>query len=133
MQAKYYVYWNLHKNVFSVKYKGKVIAHKHNIIGFDCEFRVSEKGRQRVLREKRKNVHAYVVCDNVVDSVDGLYTTYNCYECGSVNYNPYNNSSFISTQYYKDIKKPIYNADMVLLSISSSGRPYISYGLFETA
>lgn len=119
--------------MFSVKYQGKVIAHKHNIIGFDCEFRVSEKGRQRVLREKRKNVHAYIVCDNVVDRVDGLYTAYNCYECGSVNYNPYINDSFISTQYYKNIKKPIYNADMVLLSISSSGRPYISYGLFETA
>ena len=62
MKARYYIYWNLHKKMWSVRHKGKVIAHSREIHARDCEFKVSEAGRQRVLREKRKNVHAYVVC-----------------------------------------------------------------------
>lgn len=57
------VYYNLHKHVFSIKdaKTGKVLAHGNNILLTDVEYKVSEAGRQRVLREKKKNVHAYVV------------------------------------------------------------------------
>ena len=58
------VYRNLHKKCWSVqqKQKGrwKVVAHAESITLLDCVFRVSEAGRQRVLRESRKNVHAYI-------------------------------------------------------------------------
>jgi hypothetical protein len=33
-----------------------------------CEFRVSENGRQRVLSEKRKNVHARIACEKWVET-----------------------------------------------------------------
>lgn len=61
-----YVYFNLHKKVWSVKAldgpnKGKVIRHSSEVSLIDAQFRVSEAGRQRVLREQRKNVHAGVV------------------------------------------------------------------------
>lgn len=66
-----YVYYNLHKELLSVKlidkaYKGtklfnKVIYHAHKLILTECEFKVSLAGRNRVLRDKQKNVHAGIV------------------------------------------------------------------------
>lgn len=57
------VYFNLHKKVFSVKdaKTGLVLAHGNHIQLREPKFEVNERGRQRVLEEKRKNVHAYVV------------------------------------------------------------------------
>lgn len=56
------VYRNLHKGCYSVRCKksGRVIYHTDKIYLQDVTFKVSESGRQRVLREKRKNVHAFV-------------------------------------------------------------------------
>jgi hypothetical protein len=63
---KVFVYFNLHRKCFSVKalegaLKGRVIIHASYVNLYNCAFKVSEAGRQRVLREKRKNVHAGVV------------------------------------------------------------------------
>lgn len=63
---KVFVYFNLHKKVWSVKAltgdcKGRVISHSAMVSLINVEFRVSEAGRQRVIREGRKNVHAGVV------------------------------------------------------------------------
>ncbi len=96
MQAKYYVYWNLHKNVFSVKYKGKVIAHLTNFYGTNCEFRVSEKGRQRVLAEKKKNVHSYVVCDSYAEGDFNPLGPCKLDMQGRVRYNPYKGPNFVN-------------------------------------
>lgn len=68
MQAKSFradIYKNLHKNRFSIRIlegpaKGKVIAHCSKVLVEDVDFVVSEAGRQKVLREKKKNVHAFV-------------------------------------------------------------------------
>lgn len=56
------VYYNLHKHVFSVRDRKSrlVVAHAKAIDIRDVTFRVSEPGRQRVLRERKKNVHAFV-------------------------------------------------------------------------
>jgi hypothetical protein len=61
-----FVYFNLHKKLWSVRalegeHKGRVIQHAASLCLADCTFKVSEAGRQRVLREKRKMVHAGVV------------------------------------------------------------------------
>lgn len=56
-----YVYRNLHNGLFSVWHAGKVLAHVPEIHLDNAEFRVRESGRQKVLREKKKNVHAFVV------------------------------------------------------------------------
>ena len=55
-----YVYKNLHKDCWSVKQHGLVKAHipkNHSIGLWDCYFHVDVKGREKVLREKKKNVH----------------------------------------------------------------------------
>ena len=55
-----YVYFNLHKKLWSVKSRktGRVLYHAEVVLLYDCWFRVGQAGRKRVLKEKRKNVHA---------------------------------------------------------------------------
>lgn len=59
------VYWNLHKKCFSIQKKvvgrWKVVEHsKRSFVLKDVFFKVYQAGREKVLREKTKNVHAYV-------------------------------------------------------------------------
>lgn len=84
------VYYNLHRHTFSIQHKTpkgwRVRAYADEVMLKDVTFTVSEKGRQRVIREGRKNVHAYVV-GTLVDTLP---------ECEvDVTYNPYKYSSFV--------------------------------------
>jgi len=86
-----YVYFNLHKKVWSVRQSGKVVEHTKDIMLKDCRFLVSEAGRKRVLREKKKNVHAGV-SGYVVDRIpDIVYES-----CTHLQYHPYINKGFVS-------------------------------------
>ena len=71
--AKVYVYWNLQKNVWSLKYRGVVIAHANALEMVNCQFKVSPRGRDRVRKERCKNVHAFVVGD--IQAAYGLHRT----------------------------------------------------------
>jgi len=97
---KVFVYFNLHKHMFSVKAlegenKGKVVAHRLFVVLQDATFKVSEAGRQRVLREQRKNVHAGVVGiwhdDNLTPRACELASTL----YPRVSYNPYKGDGFV--------------------------------------
>lgn len=103
-----FVYYNLHRKLWSVKAlegenKGRVIAHAEAVLLADASGKVSEAGRQRVLREKRKNVHAGIVgtlagldgeaIQGLVDIVHGQRGTY-----GMITYNPYKYKSFVWVQ-----------------------------------
>ena len=90
------VYFNLHKKVFSIKAmegekKGLVIGHSANVSIRNPVFKVSEAGRQRVLREKRKNVHAFVVGE-LVDYVEFDRKNDPVLD---ITYNPYKYSQFM--------------------------------------
>lgn len=90
-KARYYIYRNLNKGLtFSVKHKGKVIYRGENILARNVNFKVSEAGRQRCLTEKKRNVHAYAVCDEY-EIEPKLYVLP---ATPSVTYNPYKNSHF---------------------------------------
>ena len=56
------VYRNLHKNTWSIRSRttGRVIARADNVVVKNVKFVVQPAGRQRVLDEERKNVHAFV-------------------------------------------------------------------------
>jgi hypothetical protein len=56
------VYWNFHRKCWSVRSRStrRVLYHLNTLSLLDATFHVSEAGRQRVLRERVKNVHAYV-------------------------------------------------------------------------
>lgn len=63
---KVFVYFNLHRKCWSIKAlsgerKGRVIGHAAYVDLAHVTWKVSEAGRQRVLREKKKNVHAGAV------------------------------------------------------------------------
>lgn len=63
------VYKNLKKDIFSIQdYKTrKVIGYSDNIRLENANFVVSEKTRQRVIKEGKKYVHAFVVGDMVTN------------------------------------------------------------------
>jgi len=54
-EGRVQVYYNLHKKCLSVRYKGIVIAHTRQIVLTDAKFHVQPAGREKVLREKKKN------------------------------------------------------------------------------
>lgn len=55
------VFKNLKHGCYSIMQRGVVKASARQVRLVGVEFRVREAGRQRTLREKRKNVHAFAV------------------------------------------------------------------------
>lgn len=100
-----FVYWNLHKKCWSIRHKGKVLFHAANLMLSDCTLKVSEKGRQRVLREGKKYVHAGVEGCLSVDASpqgDGVRV---------IGYNPRKGGTFFEY----DSGMPILEAQMVIM------------------
>ena len=85
--AKFYIYRNLRTKGFSIKKRGRVIDHDNYFEAHDVTFKVNELGRQRVIKNKQKDVHAFVVTDkyyytSMHQEVDKLpEITYNPYKC----------------------------------------------------
>jgi hypothetical protein len=87
------VYRNLHKRCWSIKQNGLVKAHSNEINLFKCEFIVNEKNRQKVIKEKRKNVHAFVK--------GHLWNHFNLHLVNLIkqaSYNPYKRGSFFDVE-----------------------------------
>jgi hypothetical protein len=109
MGQKVMVYYNLHKHTFSVQKNGLVILHADYVKLKDVEFRVRQGGKEKVRKEKSKNVHAFVI-GNLVD-----YCQYPCDEIPEeptgdiVTYNPYKYDTFV----YKETEEPVINASEV--------------------
>jgi hypothetical protein len=73
----YRIYRNLHKGCYSIQRKvpGKgwrVWRHAYTLLAYGVTFQVSEAGRQRVLATGRKNVHAYIVAENIQSDIETL-------------------------------------------------------------
>jgi len=101
-RAAYYIYRNLTRKTFSVKYQGKVVEHVDRILILSGDFLVNENGRQRVLREKKKYVHAFVTTTDgyVRDHGTAIADTIIFYgldmkNMREVSYNPYTGSEFV--------------------------------------
>ena len=95
MTAKYYIYRNLRTGGFSVKYKGRVIDRPHTFSAYDVEFKVSEAGRQKVITEKQKNVHAFVVADKYKVRQYPVVPVKQIDKYNRVSYNPYKAAHFM--------------------------------------
>jgi hypothetical protein len=114
------VYYNLHKHTFSVQKNNIVVLHADYVKLNNVEFRVRQRGMEKVRQEKSKNVHAFVV-GNLVD-----YCKYPCDEIPEeptgniVTYNPYKFDSFV----YRDTELPVYNATEVDL-INSRNKLFV--------
>lgn len=102
------VYRNLQRNCWSIRQGGIVVLHTDYICLKDCEFVVSKAGRERVLKEKRKNVHAFVrgyLC--LPSQVPRL----GCWS--EVSYNPYKYDSFFIVGKDHKIQSSMY-VDMII-------------------
>lgn len=113
------VYFNLHKKVYSVQDRktGLVIAHLDKLTLKDVKYNVREGGRQKVLKEKRKNVHAFIegtICCPV-ELLKG--------ELFGVTYNPYKYDSFI----VRDNQEKIFNSNYAQLTLN--GQRPVTMGL----
>ena len=106
-ETKVDVYKNLHKGIWSVRSRttGKVIAHKTLVRVLDASFVVQPAGRQKVLDEKRKNVHAFVRGQLSSQKTTTLYWR-------PVTYNPYKADHFC----YKDTGDKVTSASEALLN-----------------
>ena len=114
------VYYNLHKHTFPVQKNGIVVMHADFVKLEDVEFRVRQGGKEKVRKEKSKNVHAFVI-GNLVD-----FCQYPCDEIPEeptgnvVTYNPYKYDTFV----YRDSEEPIINAKEVDL-INSRNKLFV--------
>jgi hypothetical protein len=104
-----FVYRNLNKPgvVWSVRNTktGRVAKHAERVLLEDVDLAVGPGGRARVLREKRKNVHAGArgqVASTKARKPRG---------CVPITYNPYKNKTFVR----RDNGKPVKHADKVFL------------------
>ena len=117
------VYFNLHKYTWSVRQcsTGRVILHTDKVHIRDPKFVVRKAGRERVLREGKKNVHAFVRGDITYfdDFFDPDYLDYSL-----VSYNPYKFDTFV------DVidTSPVRTAKRAMLELQPTGpidRPYL--------
>jgi hypothetical protein len=95
------VYWNLHKKCYSVQTYvdgWKVTLHASHVQLEDVTFAVSSAGRERVRREKAKNVHAYMVGKWAPDQMG---------YGAPITYNPYKNNTFVCDG------EPVHEAEFV--------------------
>ena len=121
-----FVYKNLHENCWSVRDKesGHVVAHADRVELSQVQLKVGAAGRERVLREKSKNVHAGL--EGNVQSLQLKGFPSQRYIHGQpassgkapelVTYNPYKYSSFV----IKADETPVYQANRAVLD--SDGR-----------
>lgn len=107
------VYRNLHKEgvVYSIRdaKTGQVLGHSPSVMLENVDYEVHEAGRQRVIREKKKNVHSFV---------SGEYAgPYSAAERKAavvgepVSYNPYKSGSY----YSKVDERAVSGADKVIV------------------
>ena len=105
---RHFCYFNLHKFVFSVRnQKTRLVEHHSNtVVLTDCKFKVSQKGREKVLREKRKNVHA-----GIEGRLCGFENTHDLADFTELTYNPYKYNSFV----IKATGEPVNQAGLIVL------------------
>jgi hypothetical protein len=110
------IYRNLHKKCFSVRQNGRVVGHlmddpTEHVLLENVRFAVQPAGHAKVLREQKKNVHAFVRGDTV-----SPYSSYipDLHEFNKeIAYNPYVASFFYFN--YRLPRQPIYVADYALI------------------
>lgn len=105
--AKYYVYRNLNAKCFSIRYREKVIAHVNTFTAYGVTFKDNEKSRQRCLDHKRRNVHAFLVCDEIHYD-ESLHSNHlsKYHLKKQVSYNPFKGATF----FHIKTKKPVLSA-----------------------
>jgi len=112
------VYWNLHRNCYSVRARTgsrRVIAHTDHVVLSDVQLVVKQSGRNRVLKELRKNVHAVLRGTWGGDMGDNMV---------AITYDPYKYPTFVK----RDSEQMILFSPIVVGSIID-GKAHLLAGL----
>lgn len=129
-RVRYDVYKNLHNGMWSIRDSESklVVGHAKALELVEAELKVSEAGRQRVIRERKKNVHAFIrgIAVNVQGFVpfkDRVLHDNVCIEPRErnaewhrVTYNPYTMDTFQVRLGKEDIGEPVDHLPSVYLS-----------------
>ena len=120
------VYFNLHKYIWSVRScrTGRVMLHTDEVHINNPTFVVRKAGRERVLREGKKNVHAFVRGDiTVFNDFDPDYVDYTL-----VSYNPYKFDTFVDvcdTRPVRTAKRAVLKIQPSMVVYDTVNRPYL--------
>lgn len=119
MSKKVEVYWNLHRKCWSLRSGGKVVSHETSVVIHGGELVVRPAGRKRVLREGKKNVHAFVRGNlhltrpcTVIPNISMFWE--------EVTYNPYKHETFVDRLH----GHPRYRGRAVIMS-KRDGKPVV--------
>jgi len=124
------VYFNLHRRLFSVRAlegenKGRVIDHVAKCAIRDARFVVSEAGRQRVIHEGVKNVHAYIRGERIEDAGEFIKTVVPLSGDGGalrkVSYDPHLDRTFID----RTTLEPMQSVDVCVMMVDEHRRPIV--------
>lgn len=127
------VYFNIHRRMFSVQKKTKkgwrLWCHTDFMFLKNVRFIVNENARQRVLRERKKNVHAFIEGEmGSIEEWDEYRWTAGRDNSKEVWYNPYQSSTFLTDAAPDDLdNRPmsISNAKYAVLQLNSQRKPRI--------
>ena len=98
------VFKNWKHDCYSIMQHGKLLASAKQVRLADVEFRVRESGRQRMLRNQRKNVHAFA-SGELLDYVHPDESrNLEKLEGRGVFYNPYEFSTFVDNETQSPVK-----------------------------
>jgi len=122
-----FTYFNVHKKTFSLKAlsgpsKGLVIAHRDRLLLTSVSPRVSQAGRNRVLAERRKNVHAGLVGTWVEQFLDDEVDPGE--DPDTLTYNPYKYPFFVA--YQGERAYEFVGAAGAQLLVNDAGKPVIT-------
>jgi hypothetical protein len=114
VKAKFYTYRNLPKGGFSTKHHGVVNLRFEIAVVQNPKFQVSKASSERAVNEGRRNVHAFVVSDDLPEKRTRWFQP--PHELVEVKYNPFKMAQFTADG------KPVYEAEVVYFV---EGRAYI--------
>ena len=107
---KVYIYRNLHKDCWSIQYRGKVIGYAKKLELMDVEFRVRPGGYKKAQQTKTKNVHAFII--GRIVGTGKRQPKFN--NKNKVTYSPFKVPFFVN----KMSDKPVLNAEHVYMDIA---------------
>lgn len=109
------IYWNLHKDCWSVRQQGLVALHSHGLIAEGASLIVQPAGRARVLKTRSKNIHAFVRASSIILNDKNPILTPSSYV--RIRYNPYKYETFVDEE-----ENPIYFSKYIFMQ--EDGRCY---------
>jgi len=110
------IYYNINKRVFSIRAKKTPVSYAHIVKVEMPKFVVRQGGRAQVLREKQKNVHAFIKGE-----MQELDTLPNVKGLRKISYNPYKFGYFFDV----NTNEPIDAAQFAVLMLDKDNKPHV--------